>query len=267
MPLIYLPDIRLHVRLDGPDTAPPLVLLHALGLDGTVFDPLIPLLPGLRILRPDLRGHGNSDVPAPPYAMGALIRDIERLMDHLGMQDAVVLGVSLGGLIAQGLAVKRLDLVRALVLSNTAARIGTPAMWADRTAQIAATGLEPYADGAMERMLGRQWHSEPAMLATRHRLTTTNPDGWIGCASAIAGADFYTPTAALTLPTLAIAGDRDGTTPPDLVRETADLIKGSEFHLIRGAGHLPFLEKPAEYATLLSGFLRRIGHLQPKQFD
>ena len=140
-------------------------------------------------------------------------------------------------------------------------------MWADRTAQIAATGLEPYADGAMERMLGRQWHSEPAMLATRHRLTTTNPDGWIGCASAIAGADFYTPTAALTLPTLAIAGDRDGTTPPDLVRETADLIKGSEFHLIRGAGHLPFLEKPAEYATLLSGFLRRIGHLQPKQFD
>lgn len=261
MALVYLPDIRLNVRLDGPAGAPPLVLLHALGTDSTLFDPLLPLLPHHRILRPDLRGHGQSDVPAPPYTMGALIRDVERLMDHVAMKDAVVLGVSLGGLIAQGLATKRLDLVRAMVLSNTAARIGSPAMWADRAAQIAATGLEPYADGAMERMFGRNWRTEPAMPATRHRLTTTNPQGWIGCANAIAGADFYTPTAALTLPTLAIAGDRDGTTPPDLVRETANLIRGSEFHLIRGAGHLPFLEKPAEYATLLNDFLHRIGHL------
>lgn len=261
MPLVWLPDIRLNIRLDGPEDAPPLVLLHALGTDGALFDPLIPLLPGLRILRPDLRGHGLSDVPAPPYTMGALIRDVERLMDHTGMKDAVVLGVSLGGLIAQGLAVKRLDLVRAMVLSNTAARIGSPAMWADRAAQIAATGLEPYADGAMERMFGRNWRAEPAMPATRARLVTTQPDGWIGCAGAIAGADFYTPTAALTLPTLAIAGDRDGTTPPDLVRETANLIRGAEFHLIRGAGHLPFLEKPGDYATLVSNFLHRIGHL------
>ena len=261
MPLIYLPDIRLNIRLDGPQNAPPLVLLHALGTDGALFDGLVPLLPGLRILRPDLRGHGASDVPPAPYTMGALIRDVERLMDHVEMKDAVVLGVSLGGLAAQGLAVKRLDLVRAMVLSSTAARIGSPAMWAERSAQIAAAGLAPYADGAMERMFGRNWRDEPAMPAIRARLITTHPQGWMGCAAAIAGADFYTPTAALTLPTLAIAGDRDGTTPPDLVRETADLIRGSRFHLIRGAGHLPFLEKPAEYAALLTGFLRSIGHL------
>lgn len=265
MPLIYLPDIRLNIRIDGPETAPPLVLLHALGTDSTLFDPLIPLLPGLRIQRPDLRGHGASDAPEPPYTMGALIRDAERLMDHAAMKDAVVLGVSLGGLIAQGLAIKRLDLMRAMVLSNTAARIGTPAMWADRCTQIATTGLKPYADGAMQRMFGRTWRTEPAMPATRHRLVTTNPLGWIGCATAIAGTDFYTPTAALTLPTLVIAGDRDATTPPDLVRETADLICGSEFHLIRGAGHLPFLEKPAEYAKLLTDFLHRIGHYAPPE--
>lgn len=261
--LVYLPDIRLNLRVDGPEDAPPLVLLHALGTDGTLFDPLIPLLPGLRILRPDLRGHGASDVPEPPYTMGALIRDVERLLDHAGARDAVILGVSLGGLIAQGLATKRLDLVRAMVLTSTAARIGTPAMWADRAAQIAATGLDAYADGAMERMFGRPWRTEPSMPATRARLVTTDPRGWIGCAQAIAGTDFYTPTAALTLPTLAIAGDRDGTTPPDLVRETADLIRGAEFHLIRGAGHLPFLEKPTEYATLITAFLHRIGHMKP----
>jgi 3-oxoadipate enol-lactonase len=92
-------------------------------------------------------------------------------------------------------------------------------------------------------------------------LLATDPKGWIGCASAIAGTDFYTPTAGLTLPTLAIAGANDGTTPPDLVRETADLILGSRFALMRGAGHLPMVEKPAEYAALIGQFLADIGQI------
>jgi 3-oxoadipate enol-lactonase len=86
-------------------------------------------------------------------------------------------------------------------------------------------------------------------------------EGYIGCGAAIAGTDFYTTTATLTLPTLAIAGTEDGSTPPDLVRETADLIRGARFHLIRGAGHLPCVEKPAEYAEVLTGFLKEIGHV------
>ena len=94
----------------------------------------------------------------------------------------------------------------------------------------------------------------------RGLLTQTHPDGWTGCAAAIGGCDFYTTTAALRLPTLAIAGANDGTTPPDLVRETADLIPGSRFALLRGVGHLPMVEKPAEYAALLDTFLHDIGH-------
>ena len=89
----------------------------------------------------------------------------------------------------------------------------------------------------------------------------TDPRGWVGCASAIAGTDFYTPTAGLTLPTLAIAGANDGTTPPDLVRETAELILGHRWHLMRGAGHLPMVEKPEAYAEVLTGFLQDIGHV------
>jgi 3-oxoadipate enol-lactonase len=262
MPLIYLDDIRLNALIEGPVSGPPLVLLHALGTNLALWDEVITHLPKpLRILRFDMRGHGVSDAPAAPYAMGALVRDADRLMDHFALKDAVVLGVSLGGMVAQGLAVKRLDLVRGMVLSNTAARIGTTAVWQDRIAQIAATGLEPYADGAMERMFGRRWKDAAAMPRIRAMLTATNPQGWIGCAHAISGTDFYTPTAGLTLPTLAIAGANDASTPPDLVRETADLIRGSRFALMRGAGHLPMAEKPAEYAALLSGFLRDIGHV------
>ena len=262
MSLIYLHDIRLNVEVSGPPAAPALVLLHALGTNLTLWDDLLPLLPPtLRILRLDLRGHGASDVPAPPYAMGALIHDAERAMDHFAIRDAVVLGISLGGMIAQGLATKRLDLVRALILSNTAAKIGSAEMWQGRIAQVQGTGLDAYAIGAMERMFGRHWQTEPAMPRVRAMLTATHPDGWTGCAAAIAGTDFYTPTAALRLPCLAIAGANDGTTPPDLVRETADLIPSNRFHLIRGAGHLPLTQQPAAYAAIIDSFLHSIGHI------
>ncbi len=261
MTMIYLDDLRLNAVVEGPLNGAPLVLIHALGTDLTIWDQVIPLLPkGLRILRYDQRGHGRSDVPAAPYAMGALIRDAERLMDHMGMKDAVVLGVSLGGLVAQGLATKRYDQVRAMVLSNTAAKIGNPEMWLARIAEIRANGIEGYVDGAMERMFGRKFRDIPQMQIARRLLLQVNIEGWAGCAAAIAGTDFYTTTAALTLPTLVIAGTNDGSTPPDLVRETAELIRGHRFALMRGTGHLPMLDKPAEFAGLVSGFLSDIGH-------
>ncbi len=262
MALVYLDDIRLNAEVSGPEGGPAVVLLHALGTGLGIWDTVVPLLPaGCRVLRFDLRGHGASDVPEPPYAMGALIRDAERMMAHFGMREAVVVGLSLGGLVAQGLAVKRLDLVRGLVLSNTAAKIGSAEMWRARVAQVQAQGLEDYAPGAMERMFGRRWQEVAGMPRVRAMLEGMDPRGWVGCASAIAGTDFYTPTAGLTLPTLAIAGALDGTTPPDLVRETADLILGSRFHLMRGAGHVPMIEKPAEYAGVVSEFLASVGQV------
>ena len=262
MPLIFLPDIRLNAEVTGPAQGPALVLLHALGTDLTLFDGLLSRLPkSLRVLRIDLRGHGASDVPAPPYAMGALIRDAERLMDHFAIKDAAVLGVSLGGLVAQGLAVKRLDLVRALILSNTAARISSAGLWQARIDEVHAQGLEAYATGAVQRIFGPRWADNPALPKVRQMLLATDPKGWTGCAAAIAGTDFYTTTAGLRLPTLVIAGANDGTTPPDLVRETAALIPGHRFHLMRGAGHLPMLERPAEYTALVSDFLASIGHI------
>ena len=90
-------------------------------------------------------------------------------------------------------------------------------------------------------------------------LESTDPRGWIGCAAAIAGCDFYTTTAALRLPAVMIAGTNDGTTPPDLVRETAQLIAGHQFALMRGVGHLPMAENPSEFAALLTGFIAAIG--------
>lgn len=262
MPVADLGDIRLNYCDEGDPSGPPLILAHALGTDLRLWDDLVPRLPpGLRLIRFDLRGHGLSDAPPPPYTMGSLINDTERLLDHLAIRDAVFLGLSIGGMIAQGLAVKRLDLVRGLILSNTAARIGTPGIWATRIDAVRQGGIAAVSDATLERWFTKPFRDSAQIAKWRNLLERQPAPGWIGCASAISGTDFYTTTATLTLPTLVLAGSDDGSTPPDLVRETADLIRGSRFHLIRKAGHLPHVEQPEAYATAVIEFLRSIGHL------
>jgi 3-oxoadipate enol-lactonase len=262
MPLAYLPDLRLNYQFDGSKDGPVLVLTHSLGTNLTIWDGVIPLLPpSLRILRYDHRGHGASDVPSPPYSMGALITDAERLLDHLAIRDCVFLGISLGGLVALGLAIKRLDLVRGLVLSNTATKIGTESLWQSRIADVRAGALAAIKAATMDRTFSRSFRATKEITPWQDLLLSGSTDGYIGCAAAIAGTDFYTPAASLRLPTLAIAGSEDKSTPPDLVRETADLIPGSRFALIRGGGHLPFAERPQAYADVLTKFLKEIGHV------
>ena len=261
MQIADLGDVQLHYRVDGDPGGAPLVFSDSLGTDLRLWDAVLPLLPpGLRIIRYDMRGHGLSSLPPGPYSMGALVRDAERLLDHLGVRDCVFTGLSIGGMIAQGLAVKRLDQVRALVLSNTGTKIGTKQMWEERIAQIRAHGLDSVADATMERWFGAAFRDRAELALWRNMLTRQPLEGYLGCVAAIGGTDFYTPTSGLRLPTLGIAGDADGATPPDLVRETVDLIPGSTFRLIRGAGHLPSVDQPAAFAQALAEFLRNIGH-------
>lgn len=261
MQIADLGDIRINYRDEGDPDGAPVVFANSLGTDYRLWDAVLPLLPpGLRLIRYDKRGHGLSDCPPAPYSMGSLITDAERLLDHLRVRDCLFVGLSIGGMIAQGLAVKRLDLVRAMVISNTAAKIGTAEMWTDRIDAVNRDGIEALADPVMERWFSKPFRASGELTAWRHMLTRQPDEGYAGCCAAISGTDLYTTTASLTLPTLAIAGSEDGSTPPDLVRETADLIKGSRFHLIRGAGHLPCVEDPGQYAAALSDFIKETGH-------
>lgn len=262
MRVLQLSDVSLHYREDGSPEGPTVVFANSLGTELRLWDDVVARMPPeLRLIRYDKRGHGLSSCPTPPFTMGALVREAEALLDHLNVRNCVFVGLSVGGLIAQGLAVKRLDQVRAMVLSNTGAKIGTKDMWADRVNLIRQGGLEAIAEATMDRWFSKAFLKTPELALWRNMLVRTPQDGYIGCAEAIAGTDFYTTTASLTLPTLGIAGSEDGATPPDLVRETAELVKGSKFELIRGAGHLPCVEKPDEYTNLLIGFLKSIGHI------
>ena len=262
MQIADLDGTRLHYRIDGDPAGAPVLFINSLGTDLRLWDPILPHLPdGLRLIRYDKRGHGLSDCPPAPYAMGTLVRDAEQLLDMLDVREALVVGLSVGGMIAQGLAAKRLDLVRALVLSNTGAKIGTREIWDQRIAMARENGVAALADGTMERWFSKPFLSRPELALWRNMFERTPLEGFTGCSAAIQGTDFYTPTAGLRLPTLGIAGSEDGGTPPDLVRETVDLIPGSRFELIRRAGHLPCVEVPETYAALLTGFLRETGHV------
>jgi len=262
MNIADLGDVRLHYRIDGDPDGAPLVLANSLGTDLRLWDPILPYLPkGLRIIRYDKRGHGLSSQPPEPYSMGTLVRDAERLLDHLEVRECVFVGLSIGGMIAQGLAVKRMDQIRALVLSNTAAKIGMPSIWQDRIDAVRKGGIEALADATMERWFSRAFHATPEVSLWRNMMTRQPVEGYLGCCAAISGTDFYTPTSGLRLPTLGIAGSEDGSTPPDLVRETIDLIPGSRFELIRKAGHLPCVERPEEYTRILNEFMADIGHI------
>lgn len=258
MTLVWLEDLRLNAELTGPPDAPPVVLIHGMGLDLRVWDAVMPHLSRQRVLRLDLRGHGGSDTPAAPYAMGALVRDVERLMVHFGLKDAVVLGEGEGGLIPQGLAVKRLDLVRAMVLTGSASRFANRSIWETRLARLKAEG--PDLDGECAQLLGPRWRSSPALPSLREMLGHTRADGWLGIAAATATADFYQTTATLTQPALILAGADDRKTPPDLQRELADLVAGAHLHLLRGGSHLSMLTHPDAFAEALVGFFTRIGH-------
>jgi 3-oxoadipate enol-lactonase len=251
---------HVHVLEQGTGTA--VVLIHSLGTDLRMWDRLVPLLPrGWRTVRYDLRGHGLSEGREGAYWMGDLVGDAAALVEAVAGGPCVVAGISIGGVIAQGLAAERPDLVRGLVLMNTAAKIGTPEIWAERIAAVKRGGVAAVSDAVLERWFPAAFRAaHPAEVAGwRAMLERTPVAGYAGCAAALAETDLRESTARLRVPTLVIAGSEDGSTPPDLVRETAELIAGAEYVLVRGAGHLPPIDRPEEVAAAMAGFLATLG--------
>lgn len=255
-------DTKIAYRDEGSPTGRPVVFAHALGFDHSIWDALIPLLPQkLRLIRFDLRGHGASSTPPAPYSMGSLVRDAENLLDQLAVRDCVFVGSALGGMVAQGLVVKRLDQIRALVLANTGTKLGTKETWAKVIEETKDKGLGARAQVDLARNFSAAFGRTSAIALWADLLGNQREEGFLGCAAAIAGTDFYTTTASLRLPSLVVACANDAITPADMVRELAELIPAARFHLIRKSGHLPMIEQPLALADALTGFLGAIGHI------
>lgn len=261
--------VMLHYQLDGPQHLPLLVFSNSLGTDLRIWDSLLPLLaPHFRFLRYDKRGHGLSSCPPAPYQLDDHINDLIGLLDVLEVNQATLCGLSVGGMIAQGVAAQRPDLVSSLILCDSAHKIGPAQSWEDRIQTIREHGLEYIADAVMERWFATDFrNNQPADVALwRNMMARTPVEGYVGTCAAIRDADLTASTAQLTQPTLCLVGDQDGATPPALVKSTAALIPGSQFALINNAGHLPCIEQPSQLAAVMLEFLKQ-HTLQANRFD
>ncbi len=259
MQIARLPDLDLHWREDGAPDGLPVVFANSLGTDLRLWDKVVARMPNtLRLIRFDKRGHGLSDAPAAPYSMHDLTQDTERLLDHLSVTSCVFVGLSIGGMIGQNLAARRPDLIRGLVLSNTAAKMGTADMWQTRIDAIQNDGIAALAAPILERWFGPEFRSSPEIFGWRNMLQRTPLSGYVGCCHAIAQTDLSETTKSLRLPVLAIGGSLDGASPPELVRATAAMVPGARHVEIAGAGHLPCVENPSEFTGHLVDFLQEI---------
>lgn len=239
--------------------APAVVFINSLGTDFRIWLPLIDeLTANWSILLYDKRGHGLSDRGAVPYAIEDHAEDLIGLCRHVGIRKAVFCGLSVGGLIVQALYLRKPELVRKIVLSNTAHKVGTPEMWAARIAAIEEKGIGSIADNVLERWFTRDFHERRRtdLAGYRNMLVRQDAKGYAATCGAIRDADFTGSVSGIRVPVLCIAGDQDGSTPPDLVRTTAGMIAGARFEVIAGCGHIPCVEQPEKLAALLTAFVQ-----------
>lgn len=248
----------MHVDLQ-PGTAPALVMCNSLGTDLRMWDGVLASLPqGRSCLRMDKRGHGLSDRAPGPYGLSDLAGDVLAAMDHAGQERAVILGCSIGGLIALHLALMAPDRVLALVLSNTAPKLGTPEMWAARTRGVEERGMEAMSAEIIPRWFGPDMLNRSEARLWHNLLQRTDPQGYVAACEAIAGADVTARLGEITQPALVVGGRHDKTTPPETVLHLKAALPCADFVLFERSGHLPAIEEPAAFAGILNEFMERV---------
>ena len=252
-------DVILHHQLiGGPAGRPVLVFINSLGADFRIWRDVIVRLAGdFPILAYDKRGHGLSDLGQVPYSMDDHVLDLAALLDRLNVKDAVICGLSVGGMIAQGLEARRPDLVKALVLCDTAHKIGTPDLWNARIESVETKGIESLADGIMKRWFTPAFRrpENAAYHGYRNMLTRQSAVGYAATCAALRDADLTESTKRIAVPTLCVVGDQDGSTPPDLVLSMAKLIHGARYEIIKDAGHIPCVEQPETLTEMIRAFI------------
>jgi 3-oxoadipate enol-lactonase/4-carboxymuconolactone decarboxylase len=258
MPFASRDAVRLYWRFDGEAHRPVLLLLHALGTDMSVWDRARgSLLAHFRVLCMDLRGHGASDAPGGEYRMEQLADDVLAVMQAAQVPQALVCGISLGGMVAMSLALRAPASVSGLVCACTSAQMDA-ASWAARIDTLRREGIAGVAAAVMQRFFAPEFAAQhPEICAgVRSTLDTMSVDGYVGCAAAIRDMQLIDRIGALTAPMLLIYGQRDVSTPWQGHGERiAAAVRNAHVEGL-DTGHLACVESPQVFASLVWNFLR-----------
>jgi 3-oxoadipate enol-lactonase len=254
------------VTLRGPEpivarhgSGVPILLLHALGVDRRLWNGLLALLPGRALLTYEFPGHGQVHGPTEPFTVHDLAEQLAGALRGGGWTRAHVLGVSLGGLVAQDLAAHHPDLVERLVLVDTVAtyppeQIGR---WHERAALARSSGMGPIVAGTLETWFTAGFLAEggPQVQSVRAMFATTDPQVYALACEALADADTRELVSRISAPTLVVCGDDD---MPAFVRAAewlATNIPRAELCWLSPARHLGILELPEQFATQVLDFI------------
>ena len=245
--LLPVPGRRLYYDLAGPEDGPVVCITHSLASDGGSWAEQAPplLQAGFRVLRLDMRGHGGSDSVAGDYTMQALAGDVATVLDALAIPRVHYIGLSIGGMIGQALAIEH----GAKLIS---------AMWEERMSTVRrANSLEPLADGTVERWFTDAFRqSKPGRWKQiRDTVAATTPAGYLGCSAAILNFDFTAKLPSLRIPVLVVCGADDPGTPASENRRLAGLVPGGRYEEIPGMRHFPNVEAPDAFNRIMMGWL------------
>ncbi len=245
---------------------PVVVLSHALGCDLGMWDGVAALLKSrYTVLRYDQRGHGRSEAPPGPYTMAMLADDAARLIRTEAAGPVHLVGLSMGGMMAQALAAMHPQLLKGLVIANSASWYdeAARALWQARVQTVLQQGVPAIADGAMQRWFTPEFRADAAgggaqrVAALRQRLEKTDAAAYAASCEAVAGIDFRSSNRRIVCPTLVIAGTRDEATPVAMSEAICSSISGAQLRTI-AAAHLSAVEQPAAFAALLKAFFESV---------
>lgn len=253
-------SVAVHHVTTGRDDAPVVVLHGALGSSLAMWEPQVgPLAERYRVVRYDLRGHGRSPAPPGPYALTDLAADATALLDHLGVDKAHHVGLSLGGMVTMQLAVTAPARVDRVVLCCTAAHLPPARRWHDRAATVREEGVGAVADAVVERWLTADLAADDPGLVGRllAMVLRTSEEGYAGCCEAIGTMDLRDDLASIAAATLLVVGDEDPSTPREHAEVIAAGVADARIVTVGPAAHLANVEQPDAVTSRIIAHLDR----------
>lgn len=243
-------------RVDGPTTAPVIVFLNSLGTTHGMWDWQLSALHDWRVVRYEHNGHGESELRSGPVTLETLADDLLALLDHLGVERAVLCGCSMGGLIALRVAATHPARVTGAVLANTGARLGTVESWNARIAAVREGGMAAIRDMVVRRFLSHPFRAgHPEVVAhIGAMLDAVDPRGYVAVCEALRDADLHSLLPQVGVPTFVVGGSLDESTPPALAEVLHAGIEGSHLEILPAA-HLSMVELPGPFNASLRRFL------------
>lgn len=252
---------HIHCQLCGPEEAATVCLSHSLACSSLMWEPQMPALSErFRVLRYDIRGHGGSEATPPPYTLDQLADDVVAMLDALSIEQVHWVGLSMGGMIGQSLALRHSRRLLSLVLCDTLSVVSNEAqrIWSERIETAEREGMAPLCEPTLVRWFTPAYlqMDPPLVESIRAQILNTPIMGYIGCCEAIRRINYIDRLDRIHLPTRVIVGAEDQATTPADAQIIHRRIEGSSLVVIDDAAHLSNVEQPEAFNNAMVGFLQ-----------